>query len=80
MSGFVPGKASAFTRTIGPIVRTNGCLDNGDCTCIFRGVWVKQVIDDMTEDGNMKDGLIPFVSPRVVKPKVRHGKILLPSR
>jgi hypothetical protein len=41
---------------------------------------MKQGIDDMKEDGNMKDALIPFVSVRVVEPKVRRGKFFLPSR
>jgi hypothetical protein len=41
---------------------------------------VKQAIDALKKDGNMKVALIPFVSPRVVEPKVRRDKFLLPLR
>jgi hypothetical protein len=62
------------------MVRTNGCFDNGDFTDIFSRAWMKQAIDALKEDGTMQDVLIPFVSPRVVEPKVRRGTFLLPSR
>jgi hypothetical protein len=38
---------------------------------------VKQEIDDMKKDGKMKVALIPFMSVRVVEPKVRRGKFPL---
>jgi hypothetical protein len=44
ISGFIPGKAPAFTRTT-----RNFALINWDFTGIFSIVWVKQAVEDRQE-------------------------------